>query len=381
MKVVHVIWSLEFGGIERLVLDLATHQQNNGMSVSVLAGQAKGRLAERFAKADIHIIDGKLKSGFDAGLSNRHALRAAFDNADMIHVHTFNMTLAFHAAASGTPILFTDHGNYGLGRRRTWRDTLKFAAQKPFIHRYVAYMTANSSFTLGLARQHFSMDRVPHQVVPNGIALPAADTTPAADLRATDDANMFLVGTSSRFAGFKRIDRLVRAFAGMKHVPQARLLLVGDGPLRSELEALVDQFGLREKTLFTGFRDDVAATQAAMDVCVFPSESEPFGLVAIETLALGKPTLVMADGGGIAEILGAVEPDNVLPDVAALTMRLESLYRAWIQAPENLQKNRKRYIEYANRFTVDQMAHSFQTLYEQLVAGRDMHSPKGRADA
>ena len=63
---------------------------------------------------------------------------------------------------------------------------------------------------------------------------------------------------------------------------------------RPQLEALVGQLGLRDATHFTGFRQDARACQSFMNVCVFPSQNEPFGLVAVETLALGKPTIVFA---------------------------------------------------------------------------------------
>src|SRR5690606_19063250 len=124
----------------------------------------------------------------------------------------------------------------------------------------------------------------------------------------------------------KRVDRLIEGFARFQDGREAMLLIVGDGVERAALEARVDDLEIRAKTLFAGYQREVQAYQAAMDVCVFPSQNEPFGLVAVETLALGKPTVVFADGGGICEIVAGLDPSDVVENSDALAKRLAYYY-------------------------------------------------------
>jgi len=79
-------------------------------------------------------------------------------------------------------------------------------------------------------------------------------------------------------------------------------ILVGDGELRGELEAQAQRLGLVSHVHFTGWRDDVAEMLALADVFVLPSESEGFGRVLVEAMAMGRP-VVATNVGGIPDIV------------------------------------------------------------------------------
>jgi glycosyltransferase involved in cell wall biosynthesis len=175
----------------------------------------------------------------------------------------------------------------------------------------------------------------------------------------------FVVGTSSRFAEFKRIDRLVSAFRKFQNSRNTVLLLVGDGPEMPRLKNMVRQAGLEEKVVFTGYQTDVRIYQDAMDVCVFPSQGEPFGLVSIEALSLGKPVIVFSDGGGIAEIIGGIAEDDIVDDIDDLAGRLSDYYKAGILV-ESERNARK---DYASHFSVEAMADNFREIYYSVFNG------------
>jgi glycosyltransferase involved in cell wall biosynthesis len=84
--------------------------------------------------------------------------------------------------------------------------------------------------------------------------------------------------------------------------PDVHWILVGDGELRGELEAQAQRLGLVSHVHFTGWRDDVAEMLALADVFVLPSESEGFGRVLVEAMAMGRP-VVATNVGGIPDIV------------------------------------------------------------------------------
>lgn len=97
----------------------------------------------------------------------------------------------------------------------------------------------------------------------------------------------FVIGHVGRFIELKNHRFLIEVFEKVvEHKPNAKLLLVGDGPLRKEIEMLCDSFGIREKVVFTGIRSDVPELLAAMDAFVFPSQFEGLGISFVEAQAV-----------------------------------------------------------------------------------------------
>ncbi len=369
MNILHIMWSLEFGGIERLVLDLCVAQRKIGHEVGVIVGRAKGRMKPQFEAENIPVFNAELRSGFDPGWLRGGIIKDELQRADIVHIHIFTPTLVSWAKKSGRAIVYTNHGNYGLGHRRNWRDKIKMVMRSRFIKHHVNYMTFNSQFTKDLTEQYFSLQQIPSKVIYNGINqdVPSVpEKKQLLELREDLDS-FFVVGTTSRFVGFKRVDRLIEAFALVRNRDDCRLLLVGDGPLRHDYEKLAAELGISKLVIFTGYQPNARAYQGVMDVCVFPSSGEPFGLVAVETLALGKPTVVLQDGGGITEIIQPLEPEDVVNGIEGLAYRLENYLNLWEKGklidPVQMTARKER----AQCFNVDGMAKAFDEVYLQCL--------------
>jgi glycosyltransferase EpsF len=106
-----------------------------------------------------------------------------------------------------------------------------------------------------------------------------------------------------RFAEQKNHVGLLKIFEKvLQKIPTAKLLMVGVGPLKSQIEAISSNLGLMDSVLFLGGRDDVPLIMSLCDVFLFPSLHEGFGLVAIEASAAGLPVV----GSKIAGLLEAV---------------------------------------------------------------------------
>lgn len=101
-----------------------------------------------------------------------------------------------------------------------------------------------------------------------------------------------LLGHVGRFNYPKNHGFLIDVFEAVQKRTAARLMLVGDGSFRKEIEEKVGRLGLTDKVIFTGVRDDVADLLQAMDVFVFPSIYEGLPVTVIEAQASGLPCLI-----------------------------------------------------------------------------------------
>ncbi len=109
-------------------------------------------------------------------------------------------------------------------------------------------------------------------------------------------------------------------------MPTARLLVVGEGSRREELEAQAIALGIAKTVVFTGRRDDIPAVTAALDVAVLPSDREAQGLTILEAMALSRPVVASAVGG-IPEVIqdgrtGLLVPPHDAAALAAAVVRL-----------------------------------------------------------
>jgi len=140
-----------------------------------------------------------------------------------------------------------------------------------------------------------------------------------------------LITAVGRFTSQKGFDDLIRAYPAIRRsIPASRLLLIGDGYMRGELESLAERVQVKEKTTFAGFVSDAELVGAlrSSDVVVVPSRFEPFGIIALEAMASGVP-VVVSRVGGLAEIVEdtvdglEVEPDSP-SSIAEATVRVLS---------------------------------------------------------
>lgn len=127
----------------------------------------------------------------------------------------------------------------------------------------------------------------------------------AIDLRKTYglDQDSFLIGGMGRLVPFKALDILIKSVCEIrKSFPNVYAFILGDGPLRTELENLINERGLKDNVFLLGHVDDPLRHLAGMDLFAFPSVREPFGIALLEAAAIGVP-IVAARAGGVPEII------------------------------------------------------------------------------
>jgi len=162
---------------------------------------------------------------------------------------------------------------------------------------------------------------------------------------------------------------LVRKYPGIK------CLIVGEASAdwhdyREELDALISRHGLQENVVFTGYRKNICDIMNSLDVVVHASISpEPFGMVVIEAMALGKPVISTNFGGpkeiieqGVTGIL--ISPD----DPSELARVLEHLFENW---PEAQQMGKRAREHVKQHFTVEENVSKTEAVYEVVISSMD----------
>jgi len=175
-----------------------------------------------------------------------------------------------------------------------------------------------------------------------------------------------IVGAVARLAPVKGLQYLIDAAPEiLRRCPEARFLLVGDGEMRSVLQAQVHTLGLSDRIVFTGFREDIPALIAGMDVFVLPSINEGMGRVLVMAMALGKP-IVATRVGGVAELLGDGEAGLLVPprDPAALAEATTALLQDATRASPLAEAGRRR----APRYSAKAMLEALAKVYREVMS-------------
>jgi glycosyltransferase involved in cell wall biosynthesis len=176
-----------------------------------------------------------------------------------------------------------------------------------------------------------------------------------------------IVGVVARLETEKGHRTLIDAWPEvLAAVPNAWLLVVGEGSERDSLEAEAASLGLSERVVFTGRREDVPAVTAALDVAVLPSYREAQGLSVLEAMALSRP-VVASNVGGIPEMIedgvtGLLVPPNDCDALAAALIKLLTHH------PYADMIARRGHDLVHERFCVELMVNSIESIYDEEAA-------------
>jgi glycosyltransferase involved in cell wall biosynthesis len=179
-------------------------------------------------------------------------------------------------------------------------------------------------------------------------------------------ADAILVGSVGRLDAVKQFDVLLEAFAQVHASnPRVRLVLVGDGPQRPALEAMVQRLGLSDAVRLPGQQADVRPWLGAMDLFVLPSAREGISRAALEAMASGLP-VIASDVSGNCEILRDTDAGMLVAagDVAALAVAMR---RCCDDAPLRQRLGEAARQRVIDVFSVDAAVRAYTQLYLQLL--------------
>ena len=381
VRVLHVITRLDPGGsAENTLLTVAGLDQARfevHLAVGLTTGDP-GPTLERACRSGVSLFEIPELVRAIAPLADWRALRAlrrimSRNRYDIVHTHTSKGGILGRLAArlERVPrIVHTPHGHvfygyYGAALTRVFVWVERWAAR--FTDCIIALTEADleDHLRFGIApRERF-------RVIHSGIDFTAFAEADARRDRATIRSSLgidpggVVVGTLGRLTAIKGHTGLIEAFSGVRaRREDAWLLVVGDGEERAALEAQARALGIGERTVFAGWRDDIAGALAAMDVFAFPSINEGMGKALVEAMYSGLPC-VAADVGGIPELIGHEQEGLLIPAAtpAALTDGILRLLSNEDERARFGAAARQR----AFGYTAESMVERIAQLYEDLM--------------
>jgi L-malate glycosyltransferase len=172
----------------------------------------------------------------------------------------------------------------------------------------------------------------------------------------------------SNFRAVKRVRDVIRIYAEVNRELPSILVMIGDGPDRAAAEEEARMLGVEESVSFLGKVDTIAPLLAAADLFLLPSQTESFGLSALEALASGVP-VVGSNAGGLPEVVrdgetGALCAVGDIPGMAAASVQTRSDKTRWKEMSELASTDAR------VRFSRDEIVTQYETLYTQSLPAR-----------
>lgn len=241
---------------------------------------------------------------YDIALANRIAQVIVAEQLDLLHVHyavphAVSAALAKDMAESTIGIITTLHGTdvTVLGHDPNLRDTVSYGLKKSNYVTTVSESLRNDTIELINPKTPI---RTIYNFIDEKRYIPLDAGSLKSELGIEEDEKVII--HISNFREVKNIPDIIKSFSRIKETVNAKLLLVGEGPEKEEMEALAAQLQLEKEVIFTGKRNDMPELLAISDVMFHLSKQEAFGLVILEAMACGVPT-VATDRGGIPEVI------------------------------------------------------------------------------
>ncbi|MGQ0813364.1 MAG: N-acetyl-alpha-D-glucosaminyl L-malate synthase BshA [Gemmatimonadota bacterium] len=292
---------------------------------------------------------------------------AVLHNLDLIHAHYAvpHATSAWMAremvGREGFGVVTTLHGTdiTLIGQDPSYHSITQFSIQKS------DGVTSVSEFLRQETVEHFDVAAERIDVIPNfvDLTLYKRDAHPCHRSRLSDPGESILMHISN-FRPVKRVDDVVRIFARIARALPARLVLIGDGPERGRVQQTADEEGVANRVTFLGKQESVAEILACADLFVLPSETESFGLVALEAMSCGVPVIATRVGG-----LPEVVPDGEAGYLAGIA-DVETMAARGIEILQDNDKWRRMSAaarEAAERYSKDEVVPMYEQHYQKVL--------------
>jgi glycosyltransferase involved in cell wall biosynthesis len=358
LRIGYVIWSLGLGGAEQMVIRLAAALDRRRFQPFVCCLNEDGPFAEEARRTGTEVFALRKRGRFDAWVVRRLARLLRERRIDVVHTHLWggNVWGRLGALMAGSPVLVATEHNTD-----TWKRPYHFAIDRRLARRTRRLVAV--SRTVAEFYEARGVGRGKWRVIHNGVAgMQPTPTREAARSALGVAVEAPLVGFIGRFVPAKGpqtfLDVVARA---VREIPDLRAVMIGDGPLREEMERTRIRLGLDGRVVFTGVRHDVGDILPALDALLFCSEREGLSVAMLEGMAAGVPVLA-TPVGGTTEIIdpgrtGLLAPVGRPEEIAAKLVGL-------LHAPSLAQRLRDAAREQVHaRFSLRHMVQEHEALY------------------
>ena len=367
-QVMHVALSLDPGGTERIIIELAKAMMPTVQSV-VCCLDSRGRWAQELEASAIPVLELNRSPGFHPKLSRQILALAKRHNASILHCHHYSpfvYGMLAKLCSSEMRLVYTEHGRLSDDQPSKKR----LLANQVLGWLPGVFCSVSAQLKVHMIDEGFRADSI--NVIHNGIdpGLPPTDEDRReARAQLGVPADSLLLGTIARLDPVKDLGTMIEGFAAFaSHHPHASLIVIGDGPQRAELESITQALGVTGKVIFAGHRDDARKLLPALDIYLNTSITEGISLTILEAMAAQLPVIVSRVGGN-PEIVAEGKNGELFES------RVPSELTDKILALSNDTKRRKQLAEQA-RVTVEKdfSHHSMAGKYQEIYAGLSMSS-------
>jgi sugar transferase (PEP-CTERM/EpsH1 system associated) len=380
--IVHVVFRFDTGGLENGLVNLINHLPRDRYRHAVVALTQVTDFSRRILHDDVRFVGLQKPPGHGFRVFP-HLYRLFREFGPMI-VHTRNLAAleaTIPACLAGVP--FRVHGEHGrdindldgssLRHRRVRR------LYRPWVTRYVAL----SKDLEGYLRDGVGVPTADIDQIYNGV-----DTErfhPAGRFRLPIEGcpfsapGLWLVGTVGRMQPVKDqvtlAEAFVRAVQGHPKGDLMRLVMVGEGPLRDQVDAVLRAAGIREQAWLPGELSDIPRVLRGLDCFVLPSLAEGISNTILEAMATGIPVIATRVGGN-AELLEDAMTGRLVPsaNAHAMTKAILGYFDDPVTARRNGGAARSAVLR---NFSLDRMVSRYQALYDELLASNPARSGSG----
>lgn len=358
-----------------LFVDLETDWRGgqNQFLLTLRGLRARGHEAELVAPRDSALAERASELGIPVHIADRFLMRlqAALvlrrllgeGRFDVLHANEpHGLTAAWLAGAHRhIPVVVSRRVGYPLSRNRL--ALARYCAARRVIA--ISLWVAKSVATSGLSQERISVAYEGVEIP----SLPTAEERRRARERWGAKEETQLLGCVGVFLPDKAQELLIRAIAALRtEFPNARLLLAGDGPLRTHLEKLARELGVGDAVLFPGFVKDIEAVYMALDAFLFPAQFEGLGTSLLAAMSYGLPSIAI-DCCAFGEIIEQEKSGLLVsvPDVSEFSAAVARVLRDAELARRLGHGARQRVIQ---KFSADRMVEGTLRVYEEVLRER-----------
>ena len=371
--IAHVIYRLDVGGLENGLVNLINRIPATRFRHAIICLTGYSEFRERIQRSDVRV----------------YALNKPAGNSPVMHiklwrllrqirpdiVHTRNLAAleaVLPAALAGVPVRI--HGEHGRDvgdldgsnrKYQLWRRLFK-----PFVHQYIA-------LSKNLERYLHEQIHVPPAKVAqlyNGVdtelfhpARGGREPLPCPEFAPPD---AFVIGTVGRMQAVKDQLTLARAFVLLLRMApragrQLRLVMVGDGPLREQAAAILNEAGAGPLAWLAGERNDVPRLMRGLDLFVLPSLAEGISNTILEAMASGLPVVATAVGGN-PELVDEGQTGTLVPPVDPQAMA-QAMLRYYGDPDECRRRGREARLTAVRDFSMMAMVNGYLAIYDKML--------------
>ncbi|PHS14110.1 MAG: lipopolysaccharide biosynthesis protein [Blastopirellula sp.] len=360
-RVAHIAYSLNTGGMEKLLVEFARHHSKSKFSLHVFSLTDRGPLADKLESVGCKVTTLNKKEGFHLGTVWSLSKELRRCNISVVHTHNSGALIYGAFATKLNKIPCAIHTRHGQRTGASLKQTYSYSWCTKLIDQVVGVSKDSTQMSLaeGVAKEKV-------RTIWNGVDLDR--------YKYNSSMNPSSGITVGRLVPEKDHSTLLKAISIVRqHHPRYTHDIIGDGPLFSKIKNEILRLNLQNTVRLLGERSDIPLLLRQASFFVLPSQSEGISLTLLEAMATGLPTIATNVGGNpevvLDKVTGILVPPNKPVDLANAMMEL-------IQQPKKSQeygKEGRRRVERC--FDVRSMVGNYENLYEEVLSKNNSAPP------